>query len=140
LIAGKNICEVDKLIAQLKKKFKMNDLGAAKKILGIEIHRNRREEKLFQSQKKYIEKSIGEIKHAWYHTYEDFVCYSFLTFNIFVTLNQGRGEVYISCSLCKCSWKHYACHGVHSSRYSHVLSVASQYMNTRGKCHWQAVK
>jgi len=32
----------------------MKDLGAAKKILGIEIHKNRQEGKLFLSQKKYI--------------------------------------------------------------------------------------
>ena len=34
----------------------MKDLGVAKKIFGMKIHRNRGEEKLFLSQKKYIEK------------------------------------------------------------------------------------
>ena len=34
----------------------MRDLREAKKILGIEIHKNRREGTLFQSQKKHIEK------------------------------------------------------------------------------------
>ena len=36
----------------------MKDLGAAKKILGMKIHRNRQEGKLFLSQKKYIEKVL----------------------------------------------------------------------------------
>ena len=36
----------------------MKNLGAAEKILGMEIHRNRQEEKLFLSQKKYIEKVL----------------------------------------------------------------------------------
>jgi len=36
----------------------MKDLGAAKKILRIEIHINRQEGKLFLSQKNYIEKML----------------------------------------------------------------------------------
>ena len=50
--------EVDKLKAQLKQEFEMKDLGAAKKILGMKILRNRQERKLFLSQKKYIEKVL----------------------------------------------------------------------------------
>ena len=42
--------EVDKLKAQLNKEFEMKDLSVAKKILGMKIHRNRQEEKLFLSQ------------------------------------------------------------------------------------------
>ena len=34
----------------------MKDLGAANKILGMEIHKNRESRKLYLSQKKYIEK------------------------------------------------------------------------------------
>ena len=36
----------------------MKDLRAAKKIWGMKIHRNWRKEKLFLSQKKYIEKVL----------------------------------------------------------------------------------
>jgi len=36
----------------------MKDLGAVKKILGMKIHKNTQEEKLFLSQKKYIEKVL----------------------------------------------------------------------------------
>jgi len=36
----------------------MKDLGAAKKFLGMKIYRNKREGKLFLSQKKYIEKVL----------------------------------------------------------------------------------
>ena len=36
----------------------MKDLGAEKRILRMEIHRNRQEGKLFLSQKKYIEKML----------------------------------------------------------------------------------
>ena len=61
LIVVKNMSEVDKLKTQLKQEFKMKDLRAAKKILGMKIHRNRREEQLFLSQKKYIEKVLENL-------------------------------------------------------------------------------
>ena len=41
LIIVKNICELDKLKAQLIQAFEMKDLKAAKKILGMKIHKNR---------------------------------------------------------------------------------------------------
>ena len=41
LITARNKTHVQKLIAQLKKKFDMKDLGEAKKILGMEINRDR---------------------------------------------------------------------------------------------------
>jgi hypothetical protein len=41
LIVAKNIVEVNKLKVLLSREFDMKDLGAVKKILGIEIRRNR---------------------------------------------------------------------------------------------------
>ena len=41
LISAKNMIHVQKLKAQLKKKFDMKDLGEAKKILSMEITRDR---------------------------------------------------------------------------------------------------
>ena len=38
--------------------FDMKDLGAAKQILGIEIHRDRKNAKLSFSQEKYVEKIL----------------------------------------------------------------------------------
>ena len=58
LIATKDISEVNKLKEKLRKEFEMNDLGAAKKILVMEIQRNRRARKLYLSQSKYIEKVL----------------------------------------------------------------------------------
>jgi len=47
------------LKGQLKEECEMKGLKAAKKILGIKIHRNSREEKLFLFQQKYIAKVLG---------------------------------------------------------------------------------
>ena len=41
LIAAKSTIEVNKLKSLLSKEFDMKDLGAAKKILGMEIHRDK---------------------------------------------------------------------------------------------------
>jgi Reverse transcriptase (RNA-dependent DNA polymerase) len=50
LIAAKNMSDIAKLKVKLKTEFQMKDLGAAKKILGMEISRDRKENKLYLSQ------------------------------------------------------------------------------------------
>ena len=46
LIAARDIAEIDRLKEQLSSSFEMKDLGLAKKILGMEIFRNRQRKKL----------------------------------------------------------------------------------------------
>ena len=58
LIATKSMCEVDRLKDLLRKEFDMKDLGTTKKILGMEIHRDRESRKLWISQKNYIKKVL----------------------------------------------------------------------------------
>ena len=58
LIAAKSIVEVNKLKVLLSREFNMKDLGASKKILGIEIHRDRDANKLWLSQAGYVKKVL----------------------------------------------------------------------------------
>ncbi|PHT40240.1 Retrovirus-related Pol polyprotein from transposon TNT 1-94 [Capsicum baccatum] len=58
LIAARDKTLVDKLKVQLNSEFDMKDLGPAKKILGMEINRDRQAGKLFLSQKKYVMKML----------------------------------------------------------------------------------
>nr|GMC53250.1 Retrovirus-related Pol polyprotein from transposon TNT 1-94 [Ipomoea batatas] len=58
LIASPDMSLVEKLKSQLSNEFEMKDIGAAKKILGMEIHRDRQAGKLYLSQKKYVEKVL----------------------------------------------------------------------------------
>ena len=51
LITAKDKEEIRKVKVQLNKEFEMKDLGAAKKILGMEILRDRKAGKLYLSQK-----------------------------------------------------------------------------------------
>ncbi|CAA0823050.1 Uncharacterized mitochondrial protein AtMg00810 [Striga hermonthica] len=58
LIAAKNMRDIIDLKSLLSQEFEMKDLGAAKKILGMEIHRDRGSKKLWLSQKGYVEKVL----------------------------------------------------------------------------------
>jgi hypothetical protein len=58
LIAAKSMKQIAALKAQLSNEFDMKDLGAAKKILGMVIVRDRKFGLLYLSQKSYIEKVL----------------------------------------------------------------------------------
>lgn len=58
LIAFKDKSLIVKLKSQLSNEFEMKDLGAAKRILGMEIQRDRKAGKLYLSQRKYLEKIL----------------------------------------------------------------------------------
>ena len=59
LLVGKSRTEIDKLKGKLSEEFEMKDLGPAKKILGIDIKRNR-PNTIFLSQKGYLEKVLNK--------------------------------------------------------------------------------
>lgn len=58
LIAAKNMFEISKLKTQLSGEFEIKDLGATKKILGMEIPRDKKEEKLYLFQNNYFDKVL----------------------------------------------------------------------------------
>ena len=58
LIASKGKDQIVKLKKQLNKKFEIKDLGEAKKILGVEICRDRARGKVNFSQKQYLKKVL----------------------------------------------------------------------------------
>ena len=59
LIATKKKYDIQKLKGLLSAEFEMKDLGAARKILGMEIIRDRERRKLFLSQRSYIQKVLA---------------------------------------------------------------------------------
>ena len=59
LIAAKSMSEVNKLKSLLSKEFNMKHLGAAKKILRMETHRDRVSERLiWLSQRSYVKRVL----------------------------------------------------------------------------------
>lgn len=69
LVAAKNMFDIIELKKELSLRFEMKDLGAAKKILGMEITRNREAGELWLSQESYLKKILEtynktEAKHT----------------------------------------------------------------------------
>ena len=62
LIVGQNVGEIKRLKKELSKSFSMKDLGPAKQILGMKISRDRKNGKIWLSQKRYIEKVLKRFK------------------------------------------------------------------------------
>ena len=58
LIASNNKSKVEKLKSELSREFEMKDLGAAKRILGIEIKRDRKKKLLYLSEELYLRKVL----------------------------------------------------------------------------------
>jgi len=58
LIASTNRSSIDKLKVWLSSEFEMKDLGEAKRILGMEIKRDRVNEKVSLTQKAYLKKVL----------------------------------------------------------------------------------
>ena len=61
LVIEKYMFKVKKVKKMLKGKFEMKDLGAAKKILGMEITKDRDKVRLYLSQEKYIKRVFERI-------------------------------------------------------------------------------
>ena len=62
LIVGSNMQDINVLKRKLAKSFTMNDLGAAKQILGMKITRDRKNRKLTLSEGEYIEKVLQRFR------------------------------------------------------------------------------
>ena len=61
LIASQSAIEIENLKLRLRSVFEMKELREVKKILGIEIRRNRQQRQLFLSQKSYLSKLVRRL-------------------------------------------------------------------------------
>ena len=134
------MAQIYHLTAQLKGEFEMIDLWATKKILGMEIHRDRKASKLYLSQKKYVEKVFEPLWDEKCQTSEYSSCYLFQTFNyIIITSDEEMNYMaHVPYSLAVSSIM-YAMVCTHAD-ISHAVSVVSSYMSCPGKGHWETVK
>ena len=62
LVTGSDINEIEKVKYDLKCRFEMKDLGEAKRILGIDIIRDRKKRVLWLSQQHYIDKLLKKFQ------------------------------------------------------------------------------
>ncbi|PHU26198.1 Retrovirus-related Pol polyprotein from transposon TNT 1-94 [Capsicum chinense] len=140
LIAVKDVREIIKVKAQLSKEFEMKDLGAAKKILGMEIMWDREKCKLYLSQKRHIEKVLHRFNMQNAKPVRTPLAAHFkLSATLSLKIDYERDYI---------SRVPYSS-AVGSLMYamvcfrpdlSYVVSIVSTYMANPGKEHWKAVQ
>ena len=140
LIAAKDKSEIAKLKAQLSSEFEMKDLGAAKKILGMEITRERHSGKLYLSQKGYIEKVLRRFNmHDAKPVSTPLAAHFRLSSDL---CPQSDYDIEYMSRVPYSSAVGSLMYAMVCSRpdLSHALSVVSRYMANPGKEHWKAVQ
>ena len=140
LIAAQSMSDINEVNKQLSNESEMKDLGAAKKILGMEISRDRPFGKVYLSQKGYIDKVLRR----------------FNMHNAKPVSTPLAAHFKLSSALCPKSDAdiEYMSRVLYSSAVgsliyamvcsrpdlSYALSVVSRYMANPGKEHWKAVQ
>jgi hypothetical protein len=140
LIAAKSKKRITTLQAHLSSEFEMKDLGAAKKILGMEITRDRKSGLLFLSQHDYINKVLHRFNmpdakkfttpiapHFKLSSTQCPVTNEDIEYMSRVPYSSAAGS--LMCALV-CS----------RPDLSYAMSLVSQYMANPGKEHWKAVQ
>ena len=140
LIAAKNPNEVQQLKDQLSREFDMKDLGGARKILGMEIRRDRIQGKLWLSQKTYIRAIIKQFNMSEAKAVKTPLAQHF---KLFEEMCPKTDEEITSMSkIPYASAVGCLMYAMICTRpdLSHAVSVVSRYMSNPGKQHWEAVK
>ncbi|GLT83465.1 hypothetical protein SLE2022_017530 [Rubroshorea leprosula] len=140
LIASKRKEDIDKLKKELNSEFEMKDLGQEKRILGMEIHRDRHGETIKLSQKKFVEKVLERFNMkdakpvstplASHFKLSTQLCPQSnedLEYMSRVPYSSVVGSMMYAMV---CTQRH----------ISHAISVVSRYMSNPGKEHWTVVK
>jgi len=140
LVAAKSKQEIGKLKSMLNSEFDMKDLGAAKKILGIEIHRDRRAGQLRLSQSGYLQKVLQRFNMQDSKSVSTPLASHF---KLSAKMSPSSEDEI------KCMEEVPYANAVGCLMYlmvctrpdiSHAVSVVSRYMANPGKEHWNAVK
>ncbi|KAJ4721544.1 Retrovirus-related Pol polyprotein from transposon TNT 1-94 [Melia azedarach] len=140
LIAAENKSDVQKLKDLLSVEFEMKDLGVARKILGMEIYRERSKKKLFLSQKGYIQKILSR--------------FGMSTAKPIDTPSAANAHLSVAFAPKSVEEKEYMSRVPYASAVGSLMyamictrpdlaqsvSVVSRFMGEPGKEHWQVVK
>uniref|UniRef100_A0A3Q7GKK2 Reverse transcriptase Ty1/copia-type domain-containing protein n=1 Tax=Solanum lycopersicum TaxID=4081 RepID=A0A3Q7GKK2_SOLLC len=140
LIVAKKKYDIQKLKGLLSAEFEMKDLGAARKILGMEIIRDRERRKLFLSQRSYIQKVLARFGMS-----SSKPIYTPSAANIHLTAmfapQLEEEKEYMSrvpyASVAGSLMYAMVCT---TPDLAHTVSVVSRFMGQPGREHWQAVK
>ena len=140
LIAARSMVEIDKLKSMLSKEFEMKDLGSAKKILGMEIVRDRSEGRLCLSQRGYLEKLLCRFDMDAAKPVSTPLAAHF-KLSVMAAPSTDEEREYMA-SVPYVSVVGSLMYAMVCTRpdIAHAVSSVSRYMANPGKQHWQAVK
>ena len=140
LIACREMSKIQELKKKLGAEFDMKDLGAAQKILGIEIKRDRSEGKIWLSQEKYIMKVLERFNMDGAKFVSTPLAAHFKLSAQQRPSNQKEIDAMKNvpyASAVGCLMYAMICT---RPDLAQALSVVSKYMSNPGKRHWEAVK
>lgn len=140
LIASSSKEEISKLKDQLNSEFEMKDLGNAKRILGMDIVRNRKKVELLLSQQGYLRKVVER-----YRMHQSKPVSTSLGNHTKLSITQAPSndtERRRMDSIPYASGVGSIMYGMVCSRpdLAHAVSIVSIFMADPGKAHWEALK
>ena len=140
LIARKRHLVIEKIKAMLRSEFEMKDLGAAKRLLGMDIHRDRSQGMLWLSQSHYIEKVLVRFHMSQAKPVSTPLAAHFRLSTSSESLD-AEEEVYMS-RVPYASAVGSLMYAMVCTRpdIAHAVSVVSRFMSKPGKEHWKAVQ
>ena len=140
LITTKSMVEVNKLKSLLSKEFDMKDLGAAKKILGMEIHKDRASGRLWLSQHSYVKRMLERFKMDNAKPISTPLANHFrLSTSQCPKTDDEVNDMSKVSYASAMGWLMYAMACTRPD-LAHVVSVVSKFLSNMGRLHWDAVK
>lgn len=140
LIASRDKSLISRLKVQLSNEFDMKDLGEAKKILGMEIHRDRQIGKLYLSQKKYIAKVLDRFSMNDSKSVSTPLASHFKLSEDQCPKTEDQMEQMYNVPYSSAVGSLMYAMVCTRPDLAHAISVVSRYMHNPGKDHWNAVK
>lgn len=140
LIVGQNSEKISKLKNEMKKYFSMKDLGPAKHILGMSIHRDQTKHKLWLSQEKYIEKVL-----EYFHMENAMPVATPLASHFCLSSKQSTTTDIENQEMNKVPYASAVGSLMYAMVYArayitHAVGVVSRFLANLGKEHWNDVK
>ena len=140
LLAAKSLEEIKKIKLQLESKFHMKDLGAARKILGMEISRDRRYSKLYLSQENYVLKILERFGMDKAKAVNTPMAAHFKLSKQQAHVSQQEVEEMATIPYASAVGSLMYAMVCTRPDLAHAVSVVSRFMANPAKEHWQAVK
>ncbi|KAH9716242.1 hypothetical protein KPL71_021390 [Citrus sinensis] len=140
LIACEERSEIDALKTLLGTTFDMKDLGSAKRILGVDLRRNRSEGLVFLSQEKYLKKILETFDMEDSKPVQGPLAAHFKLCNLYCPKSEEERLEMANIPYAKAVGCLMYAIVLTRPDISHAVSVVSRYMASPGKKHWKGVK